>query len=185
MTYKTCTTSDGCTEETGHVVLDANWRYVHGIKSYTNCYEGTTWDSKFCPDDKTCAQSCALEGVDAAGYNKTYGVETKGNALKLGYVIPGGNVGSRTYLLDKDNHYLQFGLKNKEFTFTVDTSNLPCGVNGALYFSEMAADGGLSAFPDNKAGANYGTGYCDAQCPHDVKFINGESNSDGWDSKTG
>ena len=26
----------------------------------------------------------------------------------------------------------------------------------------------------NKAGAKYGTGYCDAQCPRDIKFINGE-----------
>ncbi len=27
----------------------------------------------------------------------------------------------------------------------------------------------------------YGTGYCDAQCPHDVKWINGEANSDDWE----
>ena len=26
-------------------------------------------------------------------------------------------------------------------------------------------------------GAAFGTGYCDAQCPHDVKYINGEPNS--------
>jgi len=67
----------------------------------------------------------------------------------------------------------------------VDVSNLPCGLNGALYFSEMPADGGKSKFTDNNAGANFGTGYCDAQCPSDVKFINGESNSDGWNNKTG
>ena len=34
--------------------------------------------------------------------------------------------------------------------------------------------------PSNKAGAKYGTGYCDSQCPRDVKFINGEANSEGW-----
>lgn len=28
--------------------------------------------------------------------------------------------------------------------------------------------------PGNKAGAKHGTGYCDAQCPHDVKFIGGK-----------
>lgn len=60
-----------------------------------------------------------------------------------------------------------------EFTFDVDVSNLPCGLNGALYFSEMDADGGLSKYPTNKAGAQYGTGYCDSQCPRDLKFING------------
>lgn len=73
-----------------------------------------------------------------------------------------------------------FNLLNKEFTFDVDVSNLPCGLNGAVYFSQMDADGGLSKYPTNKAGAKYGTGYCDAQCPQDVKFINGEANSQGW-----
>lgn len=34
--------------------------------------------------------------------------------------------------------------------------------------------------PTNKAGAKYGTGYCDSQCPKDVKFINGQANSEGW-----
>ena len=31
-----------------------------------------------------------------------------------------------------------------------------------------------------QAGASYGTGYCDAQCPHDLKFVNGEANCDEW-----
>ena len=35
----------------------------------------------------------------------------------------------------------RFNLLNKEFTFTIDTSNLPCGLNGALYFVEMQKDG--------------------------------------------
>jgi len=80
--------------------------------------------------------------------------------------------------LESDTKYQIFKLKNKEFTFDVDVSNLPCGLNGALYFVEMAADGG--SFPGNKAGAKYGTGYCDAQCPHDLKFINGEANTIDW-----
>ena len=68
---------------------------------------------------------------------------------------------------------------NQEFTFDVDVSNLPCGLNGALYFSEMDADGGLS-YETNECGAAFGTGYCDAQCPHDLKWINGEANSEEW-----
>jgi cellulose 1,4-beta-cellobiosidase len=71
-----------------------------------------------------------------------------------------------------------FKLLNKEFTFDVDVSNLPCGLNGALYFVEMNENGDIGG--DNKAGAKYGTGYCDAQCPHDIKFINGAANSEGW-----
>ena len=41
-------------------------------------------------------------------------------------------------------------LLNKEFTFDVDVSSLDCGLNGALYFVEMEADGGKSKFPTNQ-----------------------------------
>ncbi|CAK5163715.1 unnamed protein product, partial [Aphanomyces euteiches] len=49
----------------------------------------------------------------------------------------------------------------------------------------MDQDGGMSKYPTNKAGAAYGTGYCDAQCPHDIKFINGEANVKNWVPSTG
>ena len=55
----------------------------------------------------------------------------------------------------------------------VNVANLPCGLNGAVYFSEMVSDGGKSKYPTNVAGAQYGTGYCDSQCPRDLKFIDG------------
>lgn len=73
--------------------------------------------------------------------------------------------------MDSETTYKKFELLGQEFTFDVDVSKLPCGLNGALYFVPMAADGGMST--TNKAGAKYGTGYCDAQCPRDLKFING------------
>jgi len=44
----------------------------------------------------------------------------------------------------------------------------------------MDADGGKTKYSGNTAGAAYGTGYCDAQCPHDIKFINGEANVVDW-----
>jgi cellulose 1,4-beta-cellobiosidase len=47
------------------------------------------------------------------------------------------------------------------FTFDVDGSKLRCGLNGALYFVEMGEDGGMAKYATNKAGAKYGTGYCD------------------------
>lgn len=53
-----------------------------------------------------------------------------------------------------------------------------CGLNGALYFVSMDLDGGASAY--SNAGPGYGTGYCDAQCPRDLKFIAGTANVDGW-----
>merc|ERR1712227_869996 len=77
-------------------------------------------------------------------------------------------------------NYRIFKLKNKEFTFDVDLSTLGCGINGALYFVEMDADGGVAKSRNglNKAGAKYGTGYCDAQCANDIKFICGVANID-------
>lgn len=86
-------------------------------------------------------------------------------------------------MLNSVNQYEKFLLLGLEFTFTVDASTLPCGTNGALYFVEMDGEGSLGGF--NKAGAPFGTGYCDAQCPRDIKFINGTANAEGWDSTTG
>lgn len=172
LAWQTCTAS-GCQTKNGAVVLDANWRWIHNTGGYTNCYTGNKWDTTLCPDGKTCAASCAVEGAD---YQGTYGITTSGNALSLKFVTSGStkNIGSRVYLMSTDTQYEMFKVLNKEFTFDVDVSNLPCGLNGALYFSEMDADGGMSRFSGNKAGAKYGTGYCDSQCPRDIKFINGE-----------
>ncbi|ERS95138.1 hypothetical protein HMPREF1624_08348 [Sporothrix schenckii ATCC 58251] len=182
MAIQSCTAS-GCTKEDTTVVLDANWRWTHVTSGYTNCYDGNTWNATACPDGKTCAANCAIDGAD---YEKTYGISTPSDgALKLQFVTKnenGANVGSRVYLTagGDGSKYRMFNLLNKEFTFDVDVSNLPCGLNGAVYFSEMLEDGGLSAYPGNKAGAQYGTGYCDSQCPRDIKFINGEANVEGW-----
>ena len=82
-----------------------------------------------------------------------------------------------------EDEYYMFKLKNREFTMDVDVADLPCGLNGAVYFVEMDKDGGASKHPTNEAGAAYGTGYCDAQCPHDLKFINGEANILEWDPR--
>merc|ERR1712209_394054 len=75
--------------------------------------------------------------------------------------------------------YKMFYLKNREFAMTFDVSEAQCGMNGAMYFVEMDEFGGKNR-GNNQAGAKYGTGYCDAQCPHDIKFIDGIANSEGW-----
>ncbi|KAG8940515.1 Exoglucanase 1 [Tulasnella sp. 419] len=170
LSWSKCTKTGGCTSTAGSVVLDANWRWLHSTSGYTNCHTGNQWNPSLCPDPVTCAKNCALDGAD---YSATYGITTSGKSLRLRFKT-GSNVGTRVYLLENDTQYQTFKLKNKEFTFDVDVSNLGCGLNGALYFSEMDADGGMAKNPNNKAGAKYGTGYCDAQCPHDLKFINGE-----------
>jgi cellulose 1,4-beta-cellobiosidase len=88
-------------------------------------------------------------------------------------------VGSRIYLLESDDRYKLFKLGNRELAFDVDVSTLQCGMNGAIYLVEMEADGGTARYPTNKAGAKYGTGYCDAQCPS-TTFVSGEANSQSW-----
>ncbi|KAJ3934997.1 MAG: cellulose 1,4-beta-cellobiosidase precursor [Lentinula lateritia] len=184
LTWQECTAS-GCTTQSSSVVLDANWRYLHSTTSSTNCYEGNTWDTTLCPDPTTCAANCALDGAD---YEGTYGVTASGDSLTLKFVTTSEqkNVGSRLYLMapGSTTEYQAFKLINQEFTFDVDVSQLPCGLNGALYFSQMDADGGVSRFPTNKAGAQYGTGYCDSQCPHDIKFIDGLANIVDWTPST-
>jgi len=179
LSSQTCTAS-GCTTQQTSVVLDSNWRWTHTTTGTNNCYTGNEWDTTLCPDPVTCATNCAIDGADYPG---TYGITTSGNALTLKFVTHGPfstNIGSRVYLMESDTKYKMFKLKNREFTFDVDVSQLPCGLNGALYFVPMDADGGMSKHPGNKAGAKYGTGYCDAQCPHDMKFINGEANILDW-----
>ncbi|KAG6810100.1 Exoglucanase [Tricholoma furcatifolium] len=180
--YK-CTNAGGCvSQSTSKVTLDANWRRMHKVGDDTLCYTGNTWNTTICPefDGATCAANCALDGAD---YSGTYGVTTSGDALTLKFVTTSGsqkNVGSRLYLLNSDTEYEVFKLVNQEFSFDVDVSNLPCGLNGALYFSEMDRDGGMAKYPANKAGAKYGTGYCDSQCPRDLKFIAGSANVINW-----
>ncbi|KUI69789.1 putative 1,4-beta-D-glucan cellobiohydrolase B [Cytospora mali] len=179
LAWSTCTSS-GCTNTTGPVTIDANWRWTHEVDGYTNCYTGNEWDTSICTDDATCAEKCCVDGAD---YESTYGITATDSALKLAFVT-GSNVGSRTFLMASDTEYEMFKLLGKEFTFDVDVSNLPCGLNGALYFVSMDADGGLSKYSGNKAGAAYGTGYCDSQCPRDLKFINGQANVEDWTPST-
>lgn len=165
-----CTQAGGCSNFATSIVLDSNWRWLHK----KDAYDGCPFNSELCPDPATCAQSCAIEG---ANYEGTYGIKTKDSALSIQYVTVdpyGTNVGSRMFLLEGQDNYKHFKLLNKEFTFDVDVSQLPCGLNGALYFVEMEKDGGKSQH--NAAGAAYGTGYCDAQCPRDVKFVQGGAN---------
>jgi len=176
-------TASGCQYEKGSVVIDANWRWVN--KDGQNCYtDDNTWDPATCSDPSVCAKTCSVEGAD---YKETYGVETNRfkDGMNLKFVTNGRyskNFGSRLYVMDGEDTYKIFKLKNREFTFDVDVSNLRCGLNGALYFVEMDRRGDYDG-EGNTAGAKYGTGYCDAQCPHDIKFIKGEANSRDWDSE--
>ena len=150
---------DGTTLATS-LTIDANWRWVHYPNGYVNCFDGA-WT---CGDK---CDECLLEGVDSADWNAPYGVKVTGTSARLNYVT-GSNYGSRLFLVNKDKYY-KFNLLDKQITFTADVSELPCGTNGAVYTVEMPE------VPVG-AGAPYGVGYGDAQCPRDLKYIFGKAN---------
>jgi len=188
ITLKECTVDGGCTSTQAKLTLDANWRWLHSTSNTENCYENNQWNSDYCSNGNDCAKNCALEGVSLEKYSNTYGVKQIEDGVRLNFVTKdqyGTNVGSRLYVMDDaSDKYKLFHLKNREFSFEVDVSELQCGMNGAMYFSEMADNGGKDK-GNNNAGAKYGTGYCDAQCPRDIKFIEGEANVNDWDSESG
>nr|AGM37866.1 family 7 cellobiohydrolase [Chelura terebrans] len=172
--------SSGCQEEATTIVIDADVRQMYSAAdSSVSCQTGQGWDSELCPDGITCAENCALDGIDEAGYQSIYGATSDGETIDFKYLTEssyGTSIGGRLYLLASENEYRLFKMKNREFTIDVDTSQLPCGLNGAVFFVEMEGDGGVSSYPSNSAGAKYGTGYCDAQCPTYLRVIAGEVN---------
>lgn len=175
-TYE-CTKAGGCKAKNSALVIDSSSHWIHQ-KDNTALGCGN-WGEKpnatVCPDVATCQENCVMEGVSDM---TTYGVFTKGAELTMKLLRPDGSSASpRIYLLAEDEkEYEMLKLTGQEFTFDVDVSRLPCGMNGALYTVEMEADGGASAL--NTGGAAYGTGYCDAQC-FVTPFINGLGNVAG------
>ncbi|PGG99346.1 hypothetical protein AJ80_09384 [Polytolypa hystricis UAMH7299] len=174
-----CTHRHGCRKKQTSVVLDSLSHpvYQKNAPDFDCGGWGQTPNATACPDDKTCVQNCIMDPV--SDYSD-YGVTTCGGDLHMEMINDDGKVVSpRVYLLSENkNKYEMMHLTGKEFTFDVDMSNLPCGMNGALYLSEMEKDGGKKKEKLNKGGAYYGTGYCDAQC-YTTPFVNGAPNLAG------
>nr|BAF57383.1 putative glycosyl hydrolase family7 [uncultured symbiotic protist of Neotermes koshunensis] len=130
-TWEKCTKA-GCTKVNGYLVHDK--------------HIGNVWD----------------RGSDQLDYENEVGVTVSGGTLqqKLVNKYKGQKViGSRLYILDDNDQYYQlFNFVGKEFTYTVDMSEIPCGVNAALYTAEMPKAG------KPPGGTAIGTGYCDANC---------------------
>ncbi|CAK7237588.1 hypothetical protein SEUCBS140593_010024 [Sporothrix eucalyptigena] len=167
-----CTTSGGCKTMQTSLVTDALSRNLHAVGNPSLACNVANHTQ--CPDPTTCSKNCALEGINY----EAIGVSTTGNSMTLRLFNGSGSsvqtLSPRVYLLaEDDKNYQMLKLANQEFTYDVDMSKVGCGVNGALYLSEMDESGGRSAA--NPAGAQYGTGYCDAQC-FNTTFINGLAN---------
>nr|BAF57310.1 putative glycosyl hydrolase family7 [uncultured symbiotic protist of Reticulitermes speratus] len=107
-----------------------------------------------------------------------FGVTVSGGSVSQKFKT-GTAVGSRIYILAPGGTaYEKFKLVgNVELTFDVDISQIPCGMNAAIYTAEMPADG---VTPGHESGAAYGGGYCDANYVGGVgcaEFDIGESNA--------
>lgn len=168
-----CTNRGGCVKQKTAFVLDDLAHPVHQLDNPTlDCGSwGHPPNITVCPDEITCAKNCIVEGIN--NY-EAYGVITKGGSITMHQLKNGKSVSPRGYLLNEHgDKYELMKLTGYELSFDVDSSKLPCGMNSALYLSEMEDDGGRSML--NPGGATYGTGYCDAQC-FTSPFINGVVN---------
>jgi cellulose 1,4-beta-cellobiosidase len=153
LSSQVCRRFGGCHTVNTSVVLDSNYRWLHNVGGYNAC-KPSNFDPVYCPNITACAQNCALEGA----YYASTGIITSGSSITLNLFKENGtqNSSPRVYMLQDETHYVKYMLLGKEFTYDVDVSKVPCGVNGALYFSEMSGTGDASAL--NTAGAKYGTG---------------------------
>lgn len=176
-TYK-CTKAGGCVAQDTSVVIDWNYHWFHTADWLACTTSSGTVNATLCPDEATCAKNCFVQGDTNYTGN---GVSTSGDTLTMYQYTKNSdgayqNASPRLYLLGSDGNYEMLQLNGQELTFTVDLSQLPCGENGALYLGEMDKTGGRSEY--NKGGANYGGGYCDAQCPVQ-NWRNGTLNTSG------
>ncbi|KZL85552.1 exoglucanase 1 protein [Colletotrichum incanum] len=188
LSWKKCSndTTGAATCETvnSKVVIDAGWRWTHRTNSFLNCYTGNNWDREYCSTNDVCTAGCLIEGTDPASLKETFGITTDGSKLSqqvLTSHASGTTRNSRVFLLEEGTErYQTFTLMGNEFAFDVELSSVECSINSALYFVAMDPDGGKGKYPTNEAGANYGTGYCDASCTRTNRFVGGKTNAEGW-----
>ncbi|KAI9603502.1 hypothetical protein KEM48_001459 [Puccinia striiformis f. sp. tritici PST-130] len=143
--------SDGlCSDKKMSITLDADIRPLQVLEGMESCIseEERAWNTTVCPNSQKCSEQCSLGGVK---YKSVHGISTHDHGLHL-------------------KLFTHVFIRRRCFRG-------PCGVDAALYFTSMKADGGLSH--ENRAGAMYGTGYCDAQCPTSLRFIDGKANLEG------
>jgi cellulase len=179
-TTEHCTKQFGCTSRNTSIVLDAQWREIYDIRTGKSCItDKGSLNKSICSTVVKCAAHCALDGIDYPGTGVDVAGETS-VTLNMYEKYQGElmEVGPQIYLLSEDEeHYEMLHLLNQEISFEVDVSELPCGMNGALYLAAMDPSGGRSTL--NPAGASHGTGYCDSQCYQSYNFINGVANLEG------
>ncbi|KAI4148211.1 MAG: hypothetical protein LQ340_005177 [Diploschistes diacapsis] len=128
---------------------------LHDKNGHDNCQVNGGWTWTLCLDGGTCAENCTVESPDYS----SYGINVHGSAITLNlYTNNGTSLASpHAYLLANDMTCDVFTPLNREITYNVDLTQVLCGINGALYFSKMPADGGYNACRDAVRGRAIGT----------------------------
>ncbi|KAF9878215.1 glycosyl hydrolase family 7 [Colletotrichum karsti] len=170
-----CTVKDGCVRKTNYIVVDSSQHDIKTVEGVSCLTGNNPPNTTACPNAEACAKNCIIQGIPDYAAK---GVTTSGADIRMQILKDGNKVSPRVYLLEENKQrYEMLQLTGNEFSFDVDMIKLPCGMNSALYLSEMLPDGGKNTSMLNKAGPAYGTGYCDAQC-FKTSFINGVGNID-------
>ncbi|KAJ7785355.1 concanavalin A-like lectin/glucanase domain-containing protein [Mycena maculata] len=179
LTTQQCAANEECTTLQTSVILDSNWPWTHQT---TRHHQLLHRKHLLCPDPVTCVENCALDGANYEA-RKRGKKRASANSSRQGATMgsPPEPTLVPAFTSWPPTQYQLFQLLSQEFTFTIDMSHLGCGLNGALYLTgvlsmfiflsqnlalnnpEMDADGGVSKYPNNKTGAQYGVGYCDSQ----------------------
>ncbi|KAK1952076.1 family 7 glycosyl hydrolase [Colletotrichum sublineola] len=172
-----CTVNDGCQKQTNYIVADYSQHEVRTASGVSCVNRDNPPNSTACTTPEECASNCVIEAI--SDYSAV-AVNTSGTDIQMRiFNDTGAEIRPRVYLLEESKErYEMISLTGAEFTFDVDMTKLPCGLNAALYLSEMPSDGGKSSSSLNKLGPSWGTGYCDAQC-FKTSFINGVGNFEG------
>ena len=82
LSWKRCKGTGSCQPVQGEVVVDSNWRWLHVVDDYHNCFGNAKWDNNECDSVDACTNNCALEG---ANYPDSYGIITQNDSISLPY----------------------------------------------------------------------------------------------------
>jgi cellulose 1,4-beta-cellobiosidase len=144
---------------------------MHVKDETKNCYDGNLWSDKLCPDGPTCGKNCVIEG---AYYQHTLVVDASGDGVTLTFVTHGWcstNVGMGLYVLqERKSRQIE-----KVFMFSVYARTCRAARTVCSTLCKGPARRDFVVY-GHRASAKYGTGYCGAQYPSDLKFINGIPN---------
>ncbi|KAF5251178.1 hypothetical protein FANTH_3722 [Fusarium anthophilum] len=170
-----------CSKYFGAIVLESSLRE-------TNCCAGSfnikDLHRTHCKkkDKDTCPVDCCIEGADY----RAHGIKTEGTSLTMDLGATAPHVPKdliRVMPLKDTERYPNKPLVRRhdsEYTFDIDVRNVPPGYKARVSLNWMEPDGARTRKKGDKAGAKYGTGYCDAACDKGQRFVEGTANYDGW-----